>query len=331
MRRYGFAILCVATLLTLPLFAQDYTITPASGPASGGTEVTIKGSFPAPGYGVLFGGAGALTNRVDATTLVAITPKHLPGPVDVDIVSLNGTFLATRLTFTYVGDVPTELERVLLPIFIPATRGQFNSEFITRFSAYLQRGESATLNGLQFGCAFICPPIPLPDLPVQLTKQGPEIDSTDVKLNGNPGRFVYIAKTEIDNVAMHLRVYDRSRSSQNFGTELPIVRANNFANDIMLLDVPTDPRFRNALRIYAAAPARVVIRIESDRIATVETALDLNAGSNIFEPAIATFTNFPTNVGTVRVRISQPTTSIWAFIAVTNNDTQMITTITPQW
>jgi hypothetical protein len=67
-------------------------------------------------------------------------------------------------------------------------------------------------------------------------------------------------------------------------------------------------------------------------------SLDLAEGKSVFEPAFASFTNFPANIGPVTVTIGIPVPPIlppeppriWAFDSVTNNDTQLITTITPQ-
>ena len=67
--------------------------------------------------------------------------------------------------------------------------------------------------------------------------------------------------------------------------------------------------------------------------------VQLQPGKNIFEPAYAQFTDFPVPVdprstSTIQVTIEQPQDIIagppmWAFITVTNNETQQITTITP--
>jgi hypothetical protein len=66
--------------------------------------------------------------------------------------------------------------------------------------------------------------------------------------------------------------------------------------------------------------------------------MSLTGSSDPFEPAYASFADFPVDAGTVRVTITvDPIITllpvevpIWAFITVTNNDTQAITTITPQ-
>jgi hypothetical protein len=129
-------------------------------------------------------------------------------------------------------------------------------------------------------------------------------------------------------------VYDQSRTTQSFGTEIPIVRERQFTNGstvLTLLNVPTDARFRNTLRIYGTAAAQVVVRVSAPTISPVDSPVTLNAGENVFKPAAATFSSFPTGVGLVTVTITVPVQAhVWAFVSVTNNDTQQITTITPQ-
>ncbi len=335
------ALLLFALVVSVPV-AGDYTVTPTSGPTSGGTELTFKGNFPGFVYGVIVGGAVAEdVRRVDAQTLVAVTTEHLPGVVPIRIFEVD-RFLFTDLKFTYVGEVPATYERILLPIFLPPVRGQFGSEFVTSFTATLRRGSMARFHGLTFECRFICMPELESGLPVSVTPQGPRLDGDSLVRNGNPGRFIYIPKDEVQNVAMNLRVYDRSRSMQNFGTEIPIVRENRFTEGyerLTLLDVPTDPRFRNTLRIYATGPTKVIVQVSGPTISPVDREVDLVAGANVYEPAMATFSAFPTGVGLAEVIIRIPTPTIappppaprlWAFVAVTNNDTQMITTVTPQ-
>ncbi|HEX2833806.1 MAG TPA: IPT/TIG domain-containing protein [Thermoanaerobaculia bacterium] len=333
-------VVILFVFLSLPLFA--YTIAPASGPTTGGTEVTITGDLPELAYGVLFGSSSALTQRIDAHTLLAITPAHLPGTVEVEIFSL-GRILTTDLKFTFVGDVPSDLERVLLPIFINPVKGQFGSEFVTAFAVQLVRGNSAKIHGLRFRCTFICPPIPVDDLAVLLTPQGPraEVGITpgnilggDLVTNGNPGRFLYLPRSEVANVAMNLRVFDRSRAAQNYGTEIPIVASSRFVDgeDLTLLNVPTDSRFRSTLRIYGTASGSVRIRLQPDKGAPLDATATLTAGTNLYEPAVATFTDFPANAGlvTVTIRRLDGDAQLWAFVSTTNNDTQLITTVTPQ-
>ncbi len=344
--------LFVTIFAATSLLAEPFSISPESGPTTGGTTVTIKGDFATTVIAVLIGGSEATDlRRIDEHTLRAVTPVNLPGRASIDFLQFPLGFPSQNLSFTYVGDVPETFERLLLPIFVKPVRGQYGSEFVSAFTAQLQRGEIARLFGLTFACRLICPPqIFGGGIPVGLSANGPRLDDADVDHTGNPGRFLFVPKDEVGNVAMNLRVFDRSRSAQNYGTEIPIVRQNAFVEGsapITLLNVPTDTRSRRTLRIYADVATRVNVRVDQPTeqsyvplppLPAFEYDIELAAGRNVFEPATATFTDFPANIGLATVTITIPAPPVppptaprvWAFITVTNNDTQLITTITPQ-
>lgn len=93
-------LLTPATTAAAPAVAS---VTPESGPAGGGTNVTITGTNFAGGAGVTFG-ATAATNVVvvDATTITADTPAHTAGSVDVVVTNPDGQSGALAGGFTYV-------------------------------------------------------------------------------------------------------------------------------------------------------------------------------------------------------------------------------------
>ena len=143
-----------------------------------------------------------------------------------------------------------------------------------------------------------------------------------------------------DTVAANLRVTDVTRQATSHGVEIPVVHRNDFTEDrLALLDVPIDPRFRNTLRIYSLQRGEVLVNLQ---IGEEGRQIWLQPGANWFEPAYASFTDFPlphqlpAGESTIRVLVMAPRngpdlpgTLIWAFITVTNNETQQITTITP--
>lgn len=81
------------------------SVSPSSGPNSGGTTVTITGTnFVSGATSVTFGGtAGTSVNVTSPTTLTVVTPQHTGGQFDV-IVTVNGqssaTSALTKFTFT---------------------------------------------------------------------------------------------------------------------------------------------------------------------------------------------------------------------------------------
>jgi hypothetical protein len=80
------------------------SLDPASGPAAGGTNVTIKGTGFTPDTKVTFGGLDATAVKfVDAATVVATTPAHAAGPVDVTILVPQTPPIVRSPGFTYTG------------------------------------------------------------------------------------------------------------------------------------------------------------------------------------------------------------------------------------
>lgn len=76
-------------------------ISPSSGPATGGTSVTITGTNLTGATGVSFGGTAAASFTVDsATQITATTPAHAAGTVNVTVTTAGGTGTGTGL-FTY--------------------------------------------------------------------------------------------------------------------------------------------------------------------------------------------------------------------------------------
>lgn len=344
-------LLVITTLALIGSVAEAVTITsvtPSSGPTSGGTQVTIRGTefgscpncSPALPPFVSFGNSAPVMSQfIDPTTLVVTAPPYVAGTVAVRVEQWDGT-AELPAAFTYVGDFPqNEFERILVPLLTPPVFGGFGSEFHTDLRIE-HRYSPGGRQVMVYGLAPVCPPIlciPFDtNLGLGVSSESP-LTSADIEANGSPGRFIYVNETQLASLSMNLRVHDVSRADVNFGTEIPIVRERDFLDPrepIVLLGVPTDARFRNTLRIYGKHGDEATIAIEGQAPQTVM----LQGGTNPFEPAYASFGNFPTGTTPVRVTISLTGNDIsysqkkpfWAFISVTNNETQMITTITPR-
>ena len=84
------------------------TVSPTSGPATGGTAVMLTGQNFRSGAAVTFGGAGA-TNVVvvSATQITASTPPHAPGGVNVVVTNSDGQSATLATGFTYTSVTPT--------------------------------------------------------------------------------------------------------------------------------------------------------------------------------------------------------------------------------
>lgn len=320
-------------LCALSLSAQEeqLTISPALGPSSGGTTITITttGSFGGWPYSVVFGDAWAAATVVDDQTLVAVAPEHLPGIVNIRLFQYD-VYLSTDLTYEFVGH--PDREQFLVPVFIAPVQGAYGSEFRTELHG-LNAGGRQLLE--VWGIETPCRPSPpvcnwLTEPMVFLEPGRFSADLADYGLyqTGTPGRFIEVPRAQKDDLSLSLRVSDTSRSAENFGTEIPVVRTTDFYRKTFgLAGVPLDARFRNTLRLYATGPTTVSLLIGND-IHDVE----LRAGQHAFDPAYAQFTAFPAGTGTVQVLVSgkENGPAVWGFITVTNNETQHITTITPR-
>ena len=83
------------------------SISPSSGPTSGGTTVTISGANFASGATVTFGGTVAASVTVSSSSqIVAVTPSHLAGSAGV-IVQVSGQSSSSSVNFLYNVLTPT--------------------------------------------------------------------------------------------------------------------------------------------------------------------------------------------------------------------------------
>jgi hypothetical protein len=316
----------------------DYTITPNRGPVAGGTEVRITsredlGAWP---YAVIFGDTPVPAVLADSHTLLATTPAHLPGTMPVTIFQYDFG-LATNLTFTFEGDAEDAFDRLLLPVFVPPIRGAFGAEFRTDLRMSLDRESTARVP--VYG--VMDPQIYGANNPWEL-----DHDSRDLRVEegfGNPGRFIYVPKGMTKELTMNLRAYDVSRASSNYGTQIPIVPASAFATDgyssrIGIIGVPTSPPFRSKLRIYGTPEAGAALDVDIEMHGVTERRrVEVGPSGSPYVPGYAELDLPDGGIVNVWISVFAPPISalitppdIWAFVSVTNNETQHITTITPR-
>ena len=323
-------LVLASSALSLPVVTS---VSPDTSPVTGNVEVTIKGSGFTGDARVIFGGVRALTQTVlDEHTIVARTPAHLPGKTYVGVLQQNG---AVSFDFSFAGDPLTAFDRFLLPVFVPPVQGAFGSEFRTEMR--LWNGDEINrlqIFGLQYPCTILCPQPKLGDVPIELLPSA-RISGDEFEPLGTPGLFIYTRKGAI--LGSFLRVYDVSREPANYGAEIRVVHQREFQDIRPLLfpGVPIDPRFRITLRIYSPGASGALVSINGDE----PRPIDLS-GATLFRPSYAVFTDFPVGSGVIDVSVSPPfppvgpsppiyPPPIWAFITITNNDTQQITTMHP--
>jgi hypothetical protein len=343
-------LLTASTALASPVITS---VTPNTGPMAGGTTVVIRGaefsegcvicSPPLPGSAILFDAAPATdVFFIDSTTLEVITPPHVPGSVSVTLLQPDGSQFILEHAFTYEGDVYDAYDPILFPIFSPPVFGQGGSEFRTSAKFWNRGHQPVTFYGYDLSCLLVDPPAaPLNPFTLQ-PRQEQALDLFPACSQTN-GKLFYVPKGE-RGLAGSLRVWEVSKQSSNHGVEIPVVRPEDFdERSIALVDVPNDPHFRLTLRVYALnrGPAFVNVTYGGK-----SEQLPLQFSDDIYQPGYAVYTGFTPPPGgqvptppfmNVLVEVPPgpggaviPGTPIWAFITVTNNETQHITTVTPQ-
>jgi len=331
--RKPYALYLVLLLAASAVIAQPVpSIRPASGFTTGGDLVHLRtggglrGRSPAcpgascPNY-VKFGDA---FGRIIANTpeeIVVIAPPHAAGAVDVT-VGIPGVFspiiLANAYWYQTVGN--SESERILIPVAASGP-GANSARFETEISVTNVGDAEVGVWGAAATPSLASPP-PIPILPAHTT--GRFTDSLRT-ITGHAGAFVYVAASVYRDVITKVRVHDTSRDATAPG-------------------IPTDPRFRATLRVYAFdatnfGPVTLRVRDDADGtlLVTVPVALDrVPAGLETDFPASVQLSLDPIieplrSHARLRIDIVDSDTirPIWGFVSVTNNQSQEITLVTP--
>jgi phosphatidylinositol-3-phosphatase len=100
------------------------SLSPVSGPATGGTTVTISGTGFAAGATVSFGGtAAANVNVLGSTSITAVTPAHASGSVNVVVTNPGGQSATSTNGFTYTVSPPAPTVSSVNPTSGPTSGG----------------------------------------------------------------------------------------------------------------------------------------------------------------------------------------------------------------
>jgi hypothetical protein len=168
--------------------------------------------------------------------------------------------------------------------------------------------------------------------------------TASTSIDGRPLIRCILGTDEPEKVKLSLRVQDLSRQSQTWGTEIPLIKHSDLiASETALVNVPVLENFRQALRIYTWDGSRewpfvLEILSQDGRILVAETLLVPPSSDVRHFPGFAQILDlpvaYPTLAGeeavTVRILPQMEGALFWAFVSVTNNETQHVTTITPQ-
>lgn len=241
---------------------------------------------------------------------------------------------------------PVGAERWLVPISVADVPGANGSVWTSELWAI--NGTTGSGSIVAFPCVISsaggCPATNLPsDRSVRLPAYGTPAQPGVIVVTNRPTFFT-------------LHVRDKSRASQSWGAEIPVVRVQDFLlGDAHLTGIPAGPAWRQTLRIYSVRDLPLGEIFFTARLysvtATGDTLVDereylmprpvVPPPNQIGSPlAQITITDLFANAAqyervrvTIEVRdepFSFPPTPYWAFVSVTNNETQEVATITPR-
>lgn len=332
------------------------SISPAVSPTAGGQQVVIAGSgfettvqciLPCPTT-VTFGGKVVTPAETTNTRIVAVTPPHSAGVVDVTVTTGDGRSGRAASAFTFADGAVADL--VLLPIYLESeVPGALGSRWSS--DLWIRNNGPQTVSIWPVACppGRACPAIyPLPlHIPSGESVHGlvPYYQKQPT-----PARMFYVTGGREDDLSVQLRVADVSRGELNSGTEIPVVRRRHLrSGPLQLLNVPA-LYARVTVRIYDVGPMTSSFRVRAwlqaagpagspplvDQTVTATTAEQEQIRT---QPAYAEV-SLPTLGGPLslqagiayRVEITPltPGSLYWAFSSSTNNTTQQFTIVTPQ-
>lgn len=362
-----FLLSLLILLVSLPVAAQTpapviASVQPAAGPTSGGTMVVITGSnlglppnfsciLPCPAM-VRFGSSEVAAIEESNTSLTVRTPPNAVGVVDVSVRTGDNRTATAPGAFTYITDREAGYTTFLLPIYNDGdVTGAHGSLWRTEF--WIRNNGKSAVALAPWDCPLgtVCPavvPLTRPLNPNENLKGLPVFFRPP---SGNPGRVLFVSNEGARDVAASLRLWDVSREAGDAGTEIPVIEESELLTGTAhLISVPLSGRFRLMLRVYdvANSEARFRVRIYGQETGVHSgspidefelTATTTDPGPFRSQPAYAQrsgiedILNLPT-IFPEKLRIEvEPLTAgsvFWTFVAVTNNDTQRVTLVTPQ-
>lgn len=329
-------------------------VLPAVSVSSGGAEVTILGSdfvtdvqclLPCPTT-VTFGNVTVPLKSESDSRLLVIAPAHPPGTVNL-VLNVAGKVIEP-IPFTFTADADDAYAVGLVPVHVEGIlHGAFGAQWKT--DLWMRNSGLTDIEIAPWTCGTqVCPAVfPLRTYlgPGRSLRNLPPLDSA---ADGNPSRLVYIPRNVAANVSFSLRFADVSRAALDGGVELPVIREQELLGDTaQLFNVPLGRSFRVMLRVYELSygSSRFLVKVypqsESDEASVHQ--LELTATSNESGPfrSKAAYTQFDITgllseskawPETARIEVTPltPGSNFWAFASITNNDTQIVTLVTPQ-
>lgn len=290
---------------------------------------------------VRFGGVLATTSfRNDS--LIAIAPPHEPGLVDVTVITEHDPTVTVtyKNAFRYGQMTEADFERVLFPITLTgagAHGSEWHSDLVVRNDGPV---EIETM-------PFIYADLDSPVLPIMMSAipRGKYARFPETTRDG--GAFLYYPRDMSRFLSFSSHIVDRSRSTTDLGSEVPFVHSRDTAASLTLPQVRIGEGFRARLRIYdfdaferryvnvvvmgedgSQHLIRATVAAEAFACPTTPCLRPTPGFANLDLGAMPALRNI--RVADIRVDAFPRDARLWAFVSVTNNETQRVTIYTPQ-
>jgi hypothetical protein len=276
------------------------------------------------------------------------TPVVLNGSITAE--GINETLGTNNFVNVSVGVGTSESwHRILVPVTATNIPGAFGSLWNTDISMIFMASEKPEVLPAQ--CAETPTDCFTPSAPLRRPFDARQHGYIITSPNDIGGQFLYVRLNDANQVRLNARVYDKSRDDETAGSEVPIVREDEFTSEVMsMLNVPVAPQYRHTLRVYdehAVDGTPVIIRVyandQQQPKATVVRRLtrpaDTRGTTSALLPSRPAYLQMDLREVTsldgltaVRVEVEPAIaqTKLWSFIAITNNDTHHVTIVSPQ-
>jgi hypothetical protein len=277
--------------------------------------------------------------------IIAAVPENGSGAVDVGVWTKDGDLLVLHSGYAYgvLLNEEDDYERVLFPLnYIGrgAHGADWRTDIVVRNDGpvYMETVPQFWIDPSDPEHVGIVQPIP----PGERAAFPPRLQ--------DGGAFLYVPRGLEPFLSYSAHVVDRSRLSEGAGTELPVVRARDTASTIRILDVPRAAGYRAMLRIYdwdLVDSRDAYVKIKTSEGVEKTLAVHL-PGTGICpnpSPRPPCFAPSPSyraidlsaisglgNAKSFDVTVTGvfDDARLWAFVSITNNATQQVTTYTPQ-
>lgn len=322
------------------------------------SHVTISGSgFTDGAVEVFFGGVKGTVLEATPTTLRVLTnPVGIPLSPDGDaftnvsvrVAGQAETFASGLFYFSAYAQPGVE---DYTPVIVPLTAGSLTGANGSIWVSELHIFNASTSILRMPGPETFIVELPIDPAVIIAPRKTEEVFMGRL-INGMDGAFLFVPTALKDAAKMSLRVRDLSKNATSLGTEIPVPSIDDAAGDITLIDIPVEAKYRATLRIYAftEAPMNVGVKVfpEDGDTPIQSYNVELDGIIHIQPVELPPYPAYaildPLNAvvrasGQQRVRIeitnynaivSPPPPKIWAFVSITNNETQQVTAVTPR-